>query len=382
MLKSKLNSCCAKYDQFINSCYVKGQGFRLTPNSEVSPYALCFAIFGKHLIGRLGSIEGIEPSADVLLRDNLNKFKADRLKCGANISTDKAYLQLLCFTLSALSVIGTLRDDPLEKHVFDLLDQNIPSLFEESGVFLGKPGTGNLAMFYAILLIHSGKYLGKNETARLNWWVSEHLATQNEFGFWGDGPFKYIHFQNGYHQYEIFDYLGINKLDRREMVKHISSVSDRLGHFAPYPGGGACYDYDALYLLTGDRDVLDKKHLDLLGGSMLTLLSEQNQDGGFCESHCVRPLNTKNIVALLTHAFFFSGNGQAERLRYCLTLFRSKHNRINTHWTEYSREWSESNLWDSWFRVLAMARIDYLLNEDARDEWHFIDYPGIGYHCN
>ena len=43
------------------------------------------------------------------------------------------------------------------------------------------------------------------------------------------------------------------------------------------------------------------------------------------------------------------GTARVERLRYGLTLLRRRHDRIQTHWSRYSREWSESNLWDSWF---------------------------------
>jgi len=44
-----------EYGNFIDSCHIQGKGFKLTTKSEISPYALCFAIFGKYLIGKSNS---------------------------------------------------------------------------------------------------------------------------------------------------------------------------------------------------------------------------------------------------------------------------------------------------------------------------------------
>ena len=35
-----------------------------------------------------------------------------------------------------------------------------------------------------------------------------------------------------------------------------------------------------------------------------------------------------------------------------------KYNSITTHWNNYNRKWDESNLWDSWFRMQTLARIE------------------------
>ena len=74
------------------------------------------------------------------------------------------------------------------------------------------------------------------------------------------------------------------------------------------------------------------------------------------------------------------GEARIERLRQSVTLLRPKHNRIHTHWSQYSRRWNESDLWDSWFRMLTIARIDVALDPKKIVEWGFIDYPGIGFH--
>lgn len=69
-----------------------------------------------------------------------------------------------------------------------------------------------------------------------------------------------------------------------------------------------------------------------------------------------------------------------ERLRYAATLKRPKHDRIHTHWSRYQRRWDESDLWDSWFRMLTLARIECAFDPARAAAWGFIDYPGIGWH--
>ena len=67
------------YHSFLNSCKSEN-GFKLTKKSELSPYALCFAIFGYHLLNNKEFIEVNKESwaAEILqnldyLRANLNK---------------------------------------------------------------------------------------------------------------------------------------------------------------------------------------------------------------------------------------------------------------------------------------------------------------------
>ena len=63
-----------------------------------------------------------------------------------------------------------------------------------------------------------------------------------------------------------------------------------------------------------------------------------NADGGFAESKVVRPRTLRNLRASFTHVWRLGFRGLGERLRYGLTLQRPKHDRIATHWSDYSRE--------------------------------------------
>jgi hypothetical protein len=112
----------------------------------------------------------------------------------------------------------------------------------------------------------------------------------------------------------------------------------------------------------------------------MSVVNTQNYDGGFAESLDVRPRNIKNINKLFMHFISRPRQNKFEVLRRIISIQRPKHNRIHTHWTNYSRHWYESNLWDSWFRVLLLARIETYFNAEKFNEWGFINFPGIGYH--
>ena len=103
-----------------------------------------------------------------------------------------------------------------------------------------------------------------------------------------------------------------------------------------------------------------------------TIILNQNSDGGFSENNWVRPRNIKKFVYGLKRCFQNTSGYEIilERLKYLTTLQRKKNNQIYTHWSENSRNWGESNLWDSWFRILTIAKISIFLA--SRDVSNFI----------
>ncbi len=372
---------CEDYGRFTEALADGDAGFRLTARAEVSPYARCFALFGLHLIGEKSKLEHAADRWASVIRDDLDKVRYERTTAGADLAFDKPYLQLLTFSLSSMAILNRLDRDPFADHVAPLLSANIEADLRRAGVHNGKAQSGNLSMFMAILLLHARDWLGIDDGGQIEHWQAFHLKSMNQFGFWGKtSSISHLQFQNGYHQYEIFQYLRSDLPLWDKVVDHVALLADHEGHFAPYPGGGGCYDYDAIFLITGASKAAIDRHRDLLMHTAKTILNEQNPDGGFCESHLIRPRSFENLSRALSHACAAEGKARIERIRYALALQRSCYNRIHTHWSQYSREWGESNLWDSWFRMLTLARIDVALNPEAIKRWGFIDYPGIGYH--
>jgi len=236
-----------------------------------------------------------------------------------------------------------------------------------------------MAMFWAILLIHSRDILGFDTSRSIEEWIEFHIINMNKFGFWGNKRnMNYLMFQNGYHQYEVFDYLRINEDFWNLAAKNIDKLKDSDYQYAPYPGGGGCYDYDAIYILTSNNNKND--YLESVNKTVNSIIKSQNKDGGFCESHFIRPRNLKNILKNLNHFISSRNKNKLEVLKRIISIQRPVHNKIHTHWTNYSRDWNESDLWDSWFRLLLIARYDIAYDPKKFSEWGFINYPGIGFH--
>ncbi len=365
--------------KFVQSCGLPNGEYRLTGNSDVSPYAICFAIFCYSLARQLHDLEHPKQIAAILVR----LVRDERRKWGAQRPKHKSYRQLLTFVLSSLHALGAIEDHPLEDLVIEQIDCEPLAELTDHGCLDGRAGSGNQAMFLAIFLLHARDRLNIDTSAALHEWVELHLRHMNRFGFWGDDRWMtHLQFQNGYHQHEILEYLGVDNPKQLATQQAVCSLVDKEGHFAPYPGGGGCYDYDAVFMLTPHGRIPDEATRQILEGTARTLVSEQNADGGFCESHRVRPHSWGTLVGFARHIWAARDNPGAfrERLRYGLTLQRPHHDHIHTHWSRYSRRWNESDLWDSWFRGLALARIEVAMHPDRAGDWGFIDYPGIGFH--
>jgi hypothetical protein len=369
------------YQKYYRSIKVDAFKFRLTTQSDISPYALCFALFGFQLMKEEDLLlEYVDERCDEMV-SNLNSLNMKAIQNNDDLRINKPYLQLLTFTLSCFSLLGRIRDSRLEPFVVKMLPDDMAVYLDRIRCFDGAAGSGNLAMFMAILLIHARDYIGIDTQERIDTWCRLHLEKMNRFGFWGNaGSMTHLQFQNGYHQYEILDYLGLENQRASVAADSVASLADRDGHFAPYPGGGGCYDYDAVFLLTSAGPGKIEKHKALLLKTAETIRSEQNTDGGFCESLRIRPRSVGNMLRIIRHILDAHGAARIERLKYGLTLQRPKHDRIHTHWSHYSRRWNESDLWDSWFRMMTLARIDVALNPSNSANWGFVDYPGIGFH--
>ena len=253
--------------------------YRLFSGSDVSPYARCFVIYVRSLCR---DSKWLDENRTALIED-VNKdfleFYNARISGGNCSSFDKPVLQLLCFSLSALNILGGKLWECNEKLARRFLEVDIRDQLEQRGVFEGSAGSGNYAMFLAILLLHAQNEQD-NRNLRGGIWIESLLKSVNEFGFWSTKKaMSYLQFQNGYHQYEIFEFLGIASAPWEAAARSALGFMDELGHFAPYPGGGGCYDYDAIFLLTSKYtpDVGQRSGAPNIGNCM----AEQTKMAGF-----------------------------------------------------------------------------------------------------
>lgn len=377
----KIKSARKVAADFILDCRKSSSDFALMRNNTAGLFPRCMAVFCMQLLGNTDQLVAHRDLMGVALRKDLRAFFD---QCQASDPTfEKPFMQALTFTLSALATIDLLKEDPLEDIVVPLLPKDVAAWLRNVGALEGRPQSGNLAMFIAVLLIHARDYLGTNTSQEIETWIDLHLKHMNRFGFWGqDVGMTHLQFQNGYHQYEILEYLDIENSKLAVAKQAVASLADWRGHFAPYPGGGGCFDYDAVFILTAGGGAVAPAIRELLERTAVAILSEQGVDGGFCESRCIRPRTPKNLWHFLRHVISAWSQPRlfGERLRYTVALQHPKHDLIHTHWSLRGRGWGESDLWDTWFRMLALARIDVALNPDSQLKWGFLNYPGLGYH--
>jgi hypothetical protein len=363
---------------YIRACGAGKDEFRLTPRAEPTSYARCFSVFLQHLLMEPGLATMAEALSQAIVRD----LKDQRSRPKVDIH-GKPYRQLLTFSLSALAVLPGASPCMLDEFVEEQLFVRDIHGLRRMGCLDGRAGSGNQAMFDAIFLIHGRDHMGLETQPLIDEWIDLHLRNMNRFGFWGkDSGMTHLLFQNGYHQHEVFEYLGVKNPKIEMTLPALRSLADKEGHFAPFPGGGGCYDYDAVFMLTPEGRLPNEATRALLLRTAATIESEQRPDGGFSESVRVRPRSLKNSLRFASHTLGALGNRPlfTERLRHGLTLHRFKYDRVQTHWSRYSRRWDESDLWDTWFRMLTLARIEVAMQPERASQWGFIDYPGIGYH--
>jgi hypothetical protein len=361
---------------FLSKCRRGKYDYSLTPNAEPTAFARCFAIFILHFLELNEYSAGDRKELALIMVQDLLAYKAAR-QSSRSFLFDKPFMQLLTFTLSSLAIIDQQHQNSVDQLICELASMDVELFLKETRALEGVAQSGNLAMFLAIVLIHSKSLLGPSSEKKIEQWVNLHKESMNQFGFWGkDNEMTYLQFQNGYHQYEILHFLGLDEKTRAKAARSVMLLADKDGRFAPYPGGGGCYDYDAIAILSSAPNVDEFTPLFIKTAS--SILADRNSDGGYCETKWVRPRSASTITKNIKH-LLINSPGKIERIKYVLNLARPKHNRIKTHWSAYSRNWHESDLWDTWFRLLTLERIKISITKDTSGIKKFIDYPGIGY---
>ena len=108
-----------------------------------------------------------------------------------------------------------------------------------------------------------------------------------------------------------------------------------------------------------------------------SILLSQNEDGGFCETKKY----PKNLIQLFSCFKIFANDYNPISLVYRyreILKYKNdkKHYNIN-HWIKEPYGLDQSDLWNTWFRILTLAQIEktYLKNV----KWKFHNFIGLGY---
>lgn len=366
-----------KTNQFINELETP-KGFKLFKRSEVSPYARCFVIFTKSLLKQFDWLNQRKEKLIYDLNTDLHQFYKEEIKNSNEWKYDKSFLQLYCFSLSALNILNGSLDNKNFEIFEEILKIDIIQTLQKKGVDKGIAKSGNHSMFFAVFNIYANNYLNIDRSKQIQEWLQFNSNAINSNGFWGQNiDMDYLQFQNGYHQYEIFEHLNFEKAPWNIAAQKIFLMTDKYGHFAPWPGGGACYDYDAIFMLTS-KFVQDFGQNNVLKRTLNSVIKEQNFDGGFCESRQMGKNLWSKFLSVIDHLISQPSHIRFWSLYVNLNLFRFKHRNIITHWSHTNRKWDESNAWDTFFRLSTIYRICNRLNLREKDLFKINNFPGIG----
>ena len=119
----------------------------------------------------------------------------------------------------------------------------------------------------------------------------------------------------------------------------------------------------------------------ILSKNLQAQLNSQNDDHGFCESK-KRPENIFNSFKIDNILFYLNAksiNILYQRLRHTLSISRTSHQLMNNHWSQVGHSWDKSNMWNTWFRSLAIAEIITALKLENQN-FNFQKHIGLGYY--
>ena len=367
--------------------------FHISKNSDSSIFSTCFALFVYDLFNEINDWSGkvINEWIDYINSfQDINSGYFSPTAYNGNFDVKTIY-QLTAFCLSALNIFNAS-----PKYQLSFLNQwktskDVNNYLTNNGCLSGVPGSGNMAMFLTIFLTYKYKYM-HDDTALdlLNEWFSLHNDYQNKnTGFWGSRILTryYWGFQNALHQIIVYDYWNKEIHYKDHIIDNILKMQNIDGHFSMIPGGGACWDYDAVHILLimtkkNEYRLSDvKQSLEKLYESLINSI---NDDGGFCESNSICDI-IKNKKSL--REFIFYGNIPYiwySRIKTTLPILIKKNYIYRTNWVKSNLYYNKSDLWNTWFKCLTIAEIEtFFQNENSNNikngNWNFHKFIGLGY---
>jgi len=369
--------------------------YRLHQTADPSVFASCFAVFLRHLFNDLQTLsdeertvwlswlQSFQEAESGLFKDLENEDRAtDPLHDAEHLNR-----QLSTFCLSAIDALGGK-----PHHRLSFLDpwKDSDRLVQwlESLDWTNPWNCGNKVMFMGIFLAYDAHYNADISAQKaLDVWFGWHNQYQNPAtGFWGEGrKAEFIDGMGGaYHQYVIYNFQNrtINYADR--IVDKTLFLQQPDGMYSAYGGGASCYELDAVDILIHlyrRHDYRRKEIEETLRRVLAGVLANQNLDGGFCWAHLPNwgmrdfwQLGT-NILRYGSIYYWYLCWRSAIRIK---TIRRPT---ILTGWARQARGWSDSSIFDTWFRCLTIAEIGQVLTDIPYTEinWQFLNAPGLGW---
>lgn len=338
---------------------------KLQPTDESSsPFAACFLILALNEIGMnprdVLDVNALFEEFETLKdHQGIYRYESD--------GSIKSEFQLTCFILSVKDLLGYSIDSYNVLKIFKEYGNSVDQILDNFGVRKGLRGSGNSAMFFAILA-----QFDQNHTKLIAQWFDYHDSI--DCIWWTCNTDTYNHWQNGYHQLMVYNFYSREVPKLKEKYKSVLKCLNRDYSFSKWPGGDGCYDYDAVYILTMlessiPRDTLKGicRHIvectDVAGGVQNRWIRDYGLVFGTIISlTCIKIDFFKRTVSLLK--FILLNKGRQKLI-----------------WSNHPRYLGGTNLWETWFRLAALRKVYLLLGypEKKLKRFNPMKFNNIGY---
>ena len=362
--------------------------YRMTEGLGGSLFTACFAYFVRHLLADAARAEDADVLAGAIDAGQdpvTGSWTADR--AGAHADHTRAHVdwQLASFAESALAALGRPPAHPL-RFLEPLHAPDAVRAYLDGLAWARNPwNSGNRALFLGSLLSSSTSPRGEGSGARaMEAWFEWHDRRARPSGFWGEGHRSdwYVGMGGAAHQYLVYHF------HRRE-PPHLRAAVDRVlrmqypdGRFWPVPGGGSCYELDALEVLAVGRAWSDHRRDEIAEAARRAtdvVLSSRNPDGGFCWA-------ARRWFDLPDAARAVVGPGDLRTRVWTLRALANAHllrreEARRTAWVEGAHPVGVSSVYDTWFRLLTLATASRLTSDPRTSgvAWTAVAAPNWGY---
>jgi len=305
-----------------------------------------------------------------------------------NFEDDYFDFQTTTFTISALDALGYQ-----PKYRFKILDdkRSFNSLREWFyQLDWSNPWhESNKVMFLLQFFSHEHIRYNEKESKSLVLYILDLLdeSVDEKSGFWGtdQGASIFNAMAGAFHFYNHYKYYQRDIPYQNLAYLNTISLQERDGLFHPLGGGGACEDLDAVDMIY-KMQKHDYKNEIILSRAYKSIMESQNDDGGFPWALRPRiPLNYGSQYLNPIKSNFHFGMFRWVIKRNILGSFIPllKDSKLYRYSGSDNMKYyiNKSDIWSTWFRLLALATIECqypeIINHDIK--FQFRSLPSLGW---
>jgi hypothetical protein len=358
--------------------------YRMTERLGGSLFTACFAYFVRHLLAdaeRREDADALAAAIDGGQDPVTGSWTAGRAGTHADHTRAHVDWQLASFAVSALAALGRPLAHPL-RFLEPLRAPDAVRAYLDGLAWNRNPwNSGNRALFLGSLLSHGSDHASH---LSLDAWFEWHDRNARPSGFWGEGHRSdwYVGMGGAAHQYLVYHFHRREPPYLRAAVDRVVRMQYPDGRFWPVPGGGSCYELDALEILAVGRAWSDHRRDEIAEAARRAtdvVLASRNADGGFCWA-ARRWFDLPDAWRALART------GDVRTRLWTLRALANAHvlrheEARRTAWVEGAHPVGVSSVYDTWFRLLTLATASRLASDPRTDgvAWTAVRAPNWGY---